>query len=88
MRGHTERARIPDEVARVIAAVGAQRGRPADAALQHRQRGLTLGVPVRLGQFDVNLQTVPVLGQDMAQIAEPRLLLFALAVQPRLGIGG
>ena len=69
MRGHTERARIPDEVGRVIGAVGAQRGRPADpassagqaAALQHLQRRLAFGVAVGLGQFDVNHQTVPIL---------------------------
>ena len=38
-----------------------------------------LGPPVGLGQFDVDHQAVPVLGQHVAQVAELRALLLALA---------
>ena len=54
MRGHTQGPRPPDEVARVIGAVRAERGRPADAALQQLKRRLTLGPAIGLGQLHVD----------------------------------
>ena len=83
VRGDAERPRVPDEVA-----VGAQRGRSANAALQHLQRRLVLGVTVGLAQFDIDDQAISVLSQHVSEIAESRLLLLALAVEPCLGNGG
>ena len=87
MGRHPQTAHIRDEVARVVGQVRAERGWPADAALQHRQGRVSFGVAAGLGQLDINDQPVAVLGQQMAQVAEPRLLLGTLAVEPRLGIG-
>ena len=87
MRRHAQTAQVPDEVARVVGAVGAKRGSPPNAALQHRQGRHALGVAVSLGQLDVDDQPVAVLGQQMAQVAEPGLLLGTLALEPRLGVG-
>ena len=87
VRGHAQGPRPPDEVARVIGAVRALGRRPADAALQHLQRGLTLGPAIGLGQLHVDDQAVPVLGQHVTQVAELRALLLGLALDPCLGIG-
>ena len=88
VRGHAQAARIPDEVARVIGAVRAHGLRSADAALQLLKRRSLPGPDVGLGQLDVDDQTVPVLGQRVTEVAELRALLLALALEPRLGIGG
>ena len=88
MGRHSQRAKVPDKVARVVGPVGADRGWPADAAFEHRHGRLAFGVAVGLGQLDVDYQTVPILAQYVAQLSEPRLLLFALAVELRLGIRG
>ena len=90
------RAQDPDEIARVVATVGAQRGRSADpassagqaVALQHRQGVLAFGIAIGLGQLDIDHQAMTILGQRMAELAELRALLFAFAVEPRLGTGG
>ena len=78
MRGHAQ----ADRACR--SAVGAERGRPADAALQHLKRRCALGPAVGLGHVDD--QTVPILGQHVTEVAELRALLFVLAVAPRLRI--
>ena len=88
MRSHAPAARRPDEVARVIGAVRAHGLRSADAALQLLKRRSLLGPDVGLGQLDVDGQTVTVLRQHVTQVAELRALLLALALEPRLGIGG
>ena len=72
--------RHPGEVACVVGPVGVQRGRSADTAFKHREGGVPFGVAIGLGQFDINHQPVTVLGQHMAQVAEPGRLLLALAV--------
>ena len=41
---HPQAAQVPDEVACVVGPVGAQRGRPPDAAFEHRQGGVPFGV--------------------------------------------
>ncbi len=41
---HPQAAQVPDEVARVVGPVGAQRGRSLDAAFEHRQGGVPFGV--------------------------------------------
>ena len=63
-----------------------QRGATTHAPLQHRKGRLTLAVAVRLAQLDVHHQPVTVLAEDVAQIAQLRLLLRSLAVEPRLGV--
>ena len=88
MLGHAQGPHPPDEVAPVVAAVRAHGRRSADAALQHLKRRCPLGPPVGLGQLDIDDQTVPVLGQHLTEVAELRALLLALAVEPRLWIGG
>ena len=87
MRRHAQTAQVPDEVARGVGAVGAQRGRSPDTAFEHRQGGVAFGVATGLGQLDIDHQAVTVLGQHMAQVAEPGRLLLTFAVEPRLGIG-
>ena len=54
VRGDAERPRVLEEVARVVAAVGAQRGRTRDTALQHLQRRLAFGIAVGLVLFDID----------------------------------
>ncbi|MYA01866.1 MAG: hypothetical protein F4Y35_08780 [Chloroflexi bacterium] len=61
--------------------------RPLTLRSQHRQGGLAPGVAVRLGQLDIDDQDAAVLCQQETKEAEPGLLLFALAVELRLGVG-
>ena len=88
MGRHTQAAQVPDEVACVTGPFRAQSGRPPDAALEHPQGGLPFGVAACLGQLDIDYQPVTVLGQQTTQVAEPGILLLALAVEPRLQICG
>src|SRR5271154_7220540 len=52
------------------------------------QRGHPFGVPVSQGQAGVDQQAMTVLHQPMTDEAKLRLLSFALAVEPGIGIGG
>ena len=52
--------------------------------LRHRQRRLTLGLPVRLRHPHVHQQPVPVLRHHMPQVAQLRLRRLALPPQSRL----
>lgn len=87
VRRHPQATQSPDEVARVVGPVDAQRGPSADAAFEHRHGRVSFGVAAGVGQLDVNHQPVPDLAQQMAQLAEPRLMLESLAMEPRLGVG-
>src|SRR5215831_21218857 len=54
----------------------------------HLQRGLALRCPGGQGQTRVDHQSVPVLHQNVPQIAKPGGLAWPLAVQSGIGIGG
>src|SRR6476661_7351940 len=52
------------------------------------QHGYPLGVPASQCQAGIDQQAVAVLHQPMTDEAKLRLLAFALAVEPGIGIGG
>ena len=53
-----------------------------------RERGRALGGAASLGHQRIDDQTVAVLHQEVAHVAELGLLAVALAHQPRVGVGG
>ena len=59
----------------------------APFVIQHHQRCLAFGCSVGLRQHGVHDQTVAILHQHVAQIAEFGFLAISLAVQSRFGIG-
>src|SRR6185503_16819303 len=57
---------------------------PCAFAVCHRDRGLTLGLPVGLGDLEVHDETVAVLHQRVAHIGELRLASGTFPPKPRL----
>src|ERR1700721_4309497 len=90
MRRHPHRAQFVDEVFYVVGFVGAKRDRRRSVGtrLDHVQRSHPLGMPVSQCQAGVDQQAMTVLHQPMPDEAKLRLLAFALAVEPGIGIGG
>jgi len=68
VRHDVQRATTGDEVARVVALVGAKRdlGRSVDSVGKHLQRDLTLGIASGFGDAKIAEQTVPIFHQGMA----------------------
>ena len=79
---------LGDEVGRVKAFVTAHR-HPLGAGnlFQHHQRRIPLGRPVVFLHPRIDDQPVPILHQQIATVAQLRLLALALARQLGLGIG-
>ncbi len=90
VRGHVHRPKLVDEVLRVISLVSAQRDpvRAIRPGLHHGEGGDPFGVAVGLGDAGVHDQPMAVLHQGMTHEAELGFHALALAIQPRLRIGG
>src|ERR1700685_1231040 len=90
MRRHLHRAQFVDEVFYVVGFVGAKRDRRRSVGtrLDHVQRSHPLGMPVSQCQAGVDQQAMTGLHQPMPDEAKLRLLAFALAIKPGIGIGG
>ena len=86
VRRHPAGAHRRHEVTRVVGPVGPQRGATTHAPLQHLQGRLALAIAVRLTQLHVHHQPVPVLAEDVPQVAKLRLLLRSLAIESRLRV--
>ena len=59
----------------------------APLAPQHLERRLVLCRAVGMGDLDVHHQAVAVVHQDVAHVAQPRLVALGFLVQARIGIG-
>ena len=59
----------------------------APLAPQHLERRLVLCRAIGMGDLDVHHQAVAVVHQDVAHVAQPRLVALGFLVQARIGIG-
>ena len=88
MRCNLHVAALSNEVDRVKAFVAAHRHAPGAGNLfQHHQRGIALGRPVGFPHHRIHDQPVTILHQQIAAVAQLRLLALALTRQLRLRIG-
>jgi hypothetical protein len=88
VRRHTKMTAPDHELCRVKTLVTADRHAPRSGdLLQHQQRGIPLCASVGLQQLCIHDQTVAILHQQTATVAQLRLLARALARQLRIWIG-
>ena len=91
VRGDAKLTHAGHEAPRVVALVGAHAEAPAaPGALlaKQPQTGLTLGGPRSLRELDLDDESVAVLGEGVAGVAELGLLAIPLARQPGLRVRG
>ena len=90
MRGYVQFSQGAHKIFAVITLVGAYRDAPRTTLLlfgQHQQCRIAFGKAVGVRHHRPRNQSVAVLHQRMAQVAQLRLLAIALLVKPRIGIG-
>lgn len=87
VRGDAALAQLGDEGSGVVGLVAAERG-PARDGLGQRERGVALGAAAGRGDAAGDDQAAAVLGEHVADVRQARLLLRALAVQPRVRVAG
>jgi hypothetical protein len=91
MRGHIQFSYRAHEIFRVIGLVCAQGDAPAAAhllAAEHQQRGIAFRKSVGMSHHGRGDQSVAVLHQSVAQVAQLQFPAVALPVDPGIGIGG
>jgi len=91
VRRYIQRARRAHKILRVISLVRAQCDAPRAIFLplvEHQQRGVALGKSIGGRDHRGGDQSVAILHQRVAQIAQLRLLAIALLIESRVGIGG
>src|SRR5262245_45656829 len=90
VRRDVEVTQIVDELAHIVSLVGAERepSRSRRIAHNHRLGRFAFDGSGRRAEFGLDHQTMTVLGQRVADVAELGLLAFALAIEPFLRVAG
>ena len=90
MRGDLLIPQRGDEARRVVAFVGAERdlSLTRTAPVDHLERRPAFGMTIGRRRLGLDNETIPVLHQRMAHVAELGLLALALAIEARVRIAG